>query len=263
MKLTCPHCDYSRQIDPQKIPPGTVRVKCPLCTEAFDLPQQQYQQEQNETVGTSESPQLLDPSQEHPQEPQQSAERTPADASQQTVGSADTSFRLKCNRCGTIQQSGHQCINCGSTFIATTSAPFVFATFWMRAVATLVDAAIVFGLQMILGGLLALAGTVTVVGSDGGGETAFIVYFFSYLISFTYYIFFTGYCGQTPGKMVLRIKVVRQDGSPISYGRAAFREVPAKFLSGVIFGIGYLMVLFDKQKRALHDRMSDTYVIKL
>jgi len=138
------------------------------------------------------------------------------------------------------------------------------ATFWMRAVATLVDAAIVFGLQMILGGLLALAGTVTVVGSEGGaGETAFIVHFFSYLISFTYYIFFTGYCGQTPGKMVLRIKVVRQDGSAIGYGRAAFREVPAKFLSGIIFGIGYLMVIFDDQKRALHDRMSDTYVIKL
>lgn len=138
------------------------------------------------------------------------------------------------------------------------------ATFWMRAVATLVDAAIVFGLQLFLGGLLALAGTVTVVGSDGGaGETAFIVHFFSYLISFIYYIFFIGYCGQTPGKMVLRIKVVRQDGSPISYGRAAFREVPAKFLSGIIFGIGYLMVIFDDQKRALHDRMSDTYVIKL
>jgi uncharacterized RDD family membrane protein YckC len=138
------------------------------------------------------------------------------------------------------------------------------AGFWMRVVATLVDAMIVFVLQFLLGALLAGAGTVTTVGSEvGAGETAFLVHFFSYAISFAYYIFFTGYCGQTPGKMVLRIKVVRTDGSPVGYGRAAFREVPAKFLSGIIFGIGYLMVAFDEQKRGLHDRLADTYVIKL
>ncbi|MBD1401523.1 RDD family protein [Pelovirga terrestris] len=245
MKLTCPHCEYSRSIDPEQIPPGTVRVKCPLCTKAFDLPQPQDQQEKNapvsdsEPVGAAEQPQTprqqtTDPSPvTPPQPPEEIQTETPPRPPMPGVYSNPMDAVPK-------------------------------ATFWMRAVATLVDAAIVFGLQMILGGLLALAGTVTVVGNDGGaGETAFIVHFFSYLISFTYYIFFTGYCGQTPGKMVLRIKVVRQDGSPISYGRAAFREVPAKFLSGIIFGVGYLMVIFDDQKRALHDRMSDTYVIKL
>ncbi len=245
MKLTCPHCEYSRTIDPQQIPAGTARVKCPLCAKAFDLPQQPDEQEQNEAVDASESAR-------HDEQPQQRAEGAPPAASQSPPVNApwqqgETPPRppmpgVYCNPMDAVPK----------------------ATFWMRAVATLVDAAIVFGIQMILGGLLALAGTVTVVGNDGGaGETAFIVHFFSYLISFTYYIFFTGYCGQTPGKMVLRIKVVRQDGSPISYGRAAFREVPAKFLSGIIFGIGYLMVIFDEQKRALHDRMSDTYVIKL
>lgn len=248
MKLICPHCEYSRTIDPQQIPPGTVRVKCPLCTKAFDLPRQQDQPEQKEAVDNSVPSRHNEPL----QEPQPQQIEPPTAAPQQPLDD------------GPRQQDGMP---------PRPPMPGVYqnpmdmvpkATFWMRAVATLVDAAIVFGLQMILGGLLALAGTVTVVGSDGGaGETAFIVHFFSYLISFTYYIFFTGYCGQTPGKMVLRIKVVRQDGSPISYGRAAFREVPAKFLSGIIFGIGYLMVIFDEQKRALHDRLSDTYVIKL
>ncbi len=242
MKLTCPHCEYSRTIDPQQIPAGTTRVKCPLCTKAFDLPQQTQQAEQSESTATSdtridEQPPTPEPRSAAPQQP-------PPEESwqQEEVAPRPPMPGVYHNPMDVVPK----------------------ATFWMRAVATLVDAAIVFGLQMILGGLLALAGTVTVVGSDGGGgETAFIVHFFSYLISFTYYIFFTGYCGQTPGKMVLRIKVVRQDGSPISYGRAAFREVPAKFLSGIIFGIGYLMVIFDEQKRALHDRLSDTYVIKL
>jgi predicted Zn finger-like uncharacterized protein len=248
MKLTCPHCEYSRTIDPQQIPAGATRVKCPLCTKAFDLPQQQDQQEENATARDSEPTRPID----QPQAPQQQATDPSPVAPPQPPEETPR------------QQTGLPPRPAMPGVYPNPMDAVPKATFWMRAVATLVDAAIVFGLQMILGGLLALAGTVTVVGSDGGaGETAFIVHFFSYLISFTYYIFFTGYCGQTPGKMVLRIKVVRQDGSPISYGRAAFREVPAKFLSGIIFGIGYLMVIFDDQKRALHDRLSDTYVIKL
>jgi uncharacterized RDD family membrane protein YckC len=63
--------------------------------------------------------------------------------------------------------------------------------------------------------------------------------------------------------MALRIKVICCDGTEISYGRAAFREVPAKFISGIIFCIGYLMIAFDEQKQGLHDRMAKTYVIKL
>ena len=78
-----------------------------------------------------------------------------------------------------------------------------------------------------------------------------------------YYVFFTGYCGQTPGKMAIRVKVIRTDGSEIGYGRAFLREVPGKFLSGLILGIGYLMIAFDAQKQGLHDKIADTYVIKL
>ena len=85
---------------------------------------------------------------------------------------------------------------------------------------------------------------------------------FGYLLGFAYYIVFTGRGGQTPGKMALRIKVIRRDGREIGYGRAALREVIGKFVSGIILCIGYLMVVFDEQKQGLHDRMADTYVIK-
>ncbi len=63
--------------------------------------------------------------------------------------------------------------------------------------------------------------------------------------------------------MALRIKVIRASGEDVSYGRAFLREVPGKFLSGILLGIGYLMVAFDDQKQGLHDRIADTYVIKL
>ena len=138
------------------------------------------------------------------------------------------------------------------------------AGFWMRLVATLIDAFVVFVLQFLLGSLLALAGFASAGGIEGtAGNMAILIQLFGFVLSFAYYVFFTGYCGQTPGKMALRIKVIRRDGSSLSYGRAAFREIPAKFISGIIFGIGYLMVAFDDQKQGLHDRMADTYVIKL
>ena len=138
------------------------------------------------------------------------------------------------------------------------------AGFWIRLVAAIIDTLIVFMLQFLLGSLLAMAGFATV----GGGESAvtnmaILIQLFGLTLSIAYYVFFTGYCGQTPGKMALRIKVIRCDGSSLGYGRAAFREIPAKFVAGIIFGIGYLMVAFDDQKQGLHDRMADTYVIKL
>lgn len=261
MKLTCPHCDYSRTIDPQQIPGGTVQVKCPLCTKTFDLTPQQVDQ-----PAAEQPPSPVTPEQSAATavsaEPRISNDHSDAGSSAQS----DSSHKIRCNSCGTMQHPGSQCINCGALLITTASAVDALpkAGFLIRVVATLVDAFIVFSLQFVLGSILAVAGTVTTVGAESGaGETAFLVHFFSYVVSFAYYIFFTGYCGQTPGKMALRIKVIRTDGAPIGYGRAAFREVPAKFLSGIIFGIGYLMVAFDEKKRGLHDRMADTYVIKL
>lgn len=138
------------------------------------------------------------------------------------------------------------------------------AGFWVRLVAAVIDMIIVFTLQFLLGALLAFAGLSSLgFNADSAGTIAVLVQIFSYALSFAYYIVFTGYCGQTPGKMAVRIKVIRRDGNAISFGRAAFREVPAKFISGIIFGIGYLMVAFDDQKQGLHDRMARTYVIKL
>ncbi len=38
MKIVCPHCNYSREVDPAKIPAGASKVTCPRCREKFDLP---------------------------------------------------------------------------------------------------------------------------------------------------------------------------------------------------------------------------------
>jgi uncharacterized RDD family membrane protein YckC len=63
--------------------------------------------------------------------------------------------------------------------------------------------------------------------------------------------------------MAVRVKVIRTDGTEIGYVRAFLREVVGKFLSKLLLGIGYLMVAVDSRKQGLHDKIADTYVIKL
>ena len=88
-----------------------------------------------------------------------------------------------------------------------------------------------------------------------------LIWGLSVAIQCAYETFFIGKMGATPGKMALGLKVVRADGSPVDYARAAGRFF-GKMLSGIILGIGYIMAGFDAQKRALHDMICDTRVIK-
>jgi uncharacterized RDD family membrane protein YckC len=61
--------------------------------------------------------------------------------------------------------------------------------------------------------------------------------------------------------MACKLKVVMAEGDRVSYARAIGRHF-AKYISGLILCIGYIMIGFDEQKRALHDRICDTRVIK-
>ena len=80
-------------------------------------------------------------------------------------------------------------------------------------------------------------------------------------VAAVYVIWFVGKFGATPGKMALGLKVVRAGGSPVSIG-LAFGRYFAKMLSGFILLIGYIMAAFDVQKRALHDMICNTRVIR-
>jgi uncharacterized RDD family membrane protein YckC len=73
--------------------------------------------------------------------------------------------------------------------------------------------------------------------------------------------FFLGKFGATPGKMALGLRVVAPDGSSVSYGRS-FGRAAAEILSRLICFIGYIIAAFDAQKRALHDHIASTRVIR-
>ena len=78
----------------------------------------------------------------------------------------------------------------------------------------------------------------------------------------SYYTFFVGKYGATPGKMALKLRVVNPDGSPVSYGKACGRYF-AFVVSSMACLIGLLMVAWDSEKRGLHDRMCNTRVIQI
>jgi uncharacterized RDD family membrane protein YckC len=74
--------------------------------------------------------------------------------------------------------------------------------------------------------------------------------------------------GQTIGKKLLGIKVVRVDGSPVSLFRVFFlRYVCNTFLTliplaGSLYSLVDCLMIFSESRRMLHDRIADTIVIK-
>lgn len=72
--------------------------------------------------------------------------------------------------------------------------------------------------------------------------------------------------GQTLGKQVFKIRVVRQDGRPIMWGRALVREIGGKMALGALLGplwlVNYLWPLWDKRNQALHDKLVSTEVLR-
>ena len=71
--------------------------------------------------------------------------------------------------------------------------------------------------------------------------------------------------GATLGKRALSLRVVKSDGTRLTFGRATGRFFAKAFITGLNprFGIGYIMAGFTDRKRALHDMIADTVVVKV
>ena len=96
-------------------------------------------------------------------------------------------------------------------------------------------------------------------------EMAMTVMLIGWVISFALNIAYStwmhGKFGATVGKMACGLRLVTPSGGKISYGLAAGRFF-AEIVSSMIIYIGYIMVAFDEEKRALHDRICNTRVIR-
>lgn len=84
-----------------------------------------------------------------------------------------------------------------------------------------------------------------------------------FTISFWIYsvIFIWKFGGATIGKKLMKIQVVDTNYQPVSLWKAFLREVIGKFISGLIFSLGYIWAIWDKDRQAWHDKIAGTYVV--
>jgi uncharacterized RDD family membrane protein YckC len=67
--------------------------------------------------------------------------------------------------------------------------------------------------------------------------------------------------GQTIGKKVLGIRVTTTSGGSLNWLKAFIRSI-SKILSGIVFCLGYLWMLWDGESQTWHDKIADTLVVK-
>lgn len=132
-----------------------------------------------------------------------------------------------------------------------------YAGFWIRVGAKLLDG-LILGIFFLVPMFYFAFRSAE---EPGRFEVLQLVFQLVYMVAnIAYNVFFIGKYGATPGKMACGLRVIVADGNRVSYGRATGRAF-AEILSGMICYIGYIIVAFDSQKRALHDHICNTRVI--
>ena len=111
--------------------------------------------------------------------------------------------------------------------------------------------------------LVATLGTSSDLVAIIAGLTAFLLFIILAVFQFVYFGYFWSKDGESIGMKLLNMKVVRQnEGDTLSFWRAGFRGTIGYWISGLIFGLGFLWAAFDQNKEAWHDKLFDTWVLK-
>jgi len=104
---------------------------------------------------------------------------------------------------------------------------------------------------------------VWLTGGDKPGLVMKTAYqFYLLAICFFFYTSFWVRGGQTLGLRSWRLKLVRNDGGPITWA-IAFKRFAFAWVSLLCLGLGFLWVIYDRDKLAWHDRWSGTRLVLL
>jgi uncharacterized RDD family membrane protein YckC len=148
-----------------------------------------------------------------------------------------------------------------------------FAGFWRRLAASLID---VFALAVVCSVVILTIAPYHWFGFDGLWGSSDVLdepvwravpyviagNLLSLLVNIAYFVLFWIWRGQTPGKMLLGIRLVRQDGSKVTIGIALLRYLGYIVSSAILF-IGFIWIAFDSRKQGFHDKMAETYVVRI
>ena len=185
---------------------------------------------------------------------------------------------VNCPRCSAVNESGAvYCYSCGlpldeaqpgpssptSTYAQHEAVDFRASTdqpagFWIRLFAFLIDIAIVFLASVVIASALgySFADWLQLPALQLDHPIDWI----NIVIDAVYFTIAVAAFSTTIAKAAFGLKVVRNDGSKIGIGRA-FARYCCYNLSILIFGIGFLMIAFRKDKRGLHDLICGTVVV--
>jgi uncharacterized RDD family membrane protein YckC len=203
------------------------------------------------------------------------SEPPPAIGTSSVVGESPEAVCAECGNMFAIQDMIHHsgalggiyiCANCKPVFLQKlaegaklNTGELNYAGFWIRFAAKFVDG-LILGVPFMVVFVMVLIPQIRSGKPDTFIFLPYILQFCFIFIRMAYEIFFLGKYGATLGKMACKIMVVTADGGRIGYGRATGRFF-AEMLSGMVCYIGYIIVAFDGQKRALHDHICNTRVV--
>ena len=111
---------------------------------------------------------------------------------------------------------------------------------------------------LLLAGVVYLADVLFGATVDPGGTWVPSVLLLFY--GFTYFWLSQALTGRTISQALVGIKVIRSGGEPLSPGAAAIRTIVLPF-SFLLFGVGALMALVDRRRRALQDVAARSSVV--
>lgn len=123
----------------------------------------------------------------------------------------------------------------------------------VRCVGALIDIVILFIIAYVFAGF---TGHTTRDGFELRGLSAFIWWFFCIF----YYIIFEGKLGATPAKMMLGLRIIKENGENCDTTAAIIRTV-CRIVDHFLF-IGLIIMMCSKRKQRFGDQVANTIVIK-
>jgi len=115
---------------------------------------------------------------------------------------------------------------------------------------------------IIIGIIFGVLGTILGVGMMERGTAPWSWGLFYFIFYIGYYTYLEGSRGQTIGKMITKIKVVREDGKPIDMSQAFTRNI-LRIIDGIIgYLIGAILIWRSDKKQRLGDIVAKTIVVK-
>ena len=145
---------------------------------------------------------------------------------------------------------------------------YKYAGFWLRFLAYMVDFIILFFFGLFIESLFGInnalmnAKSLSELKAVEASANYTMSIWASIVFGLVYYIvFWVDNDGATPGKKLLGIKIIKSNGEKIRFSNAIIRYI-GTFISAFTILIGYLWIIWDKKKQALHDKIAGTLVIR-